>query len=163
MARSIEALAPLARPVAFLPESWRIPLMGWCWVLFNVVLVGLGLRLNHAVVCSIVVGGVDGTVLAVIAVARASARFQAATTGLLGGLSLDKAGKGPNLLSRAADSIHSFVDNILGGIPPDTVHNPLHDQIETAILWIVWTAVFVILASLIVEWARSCAQRGMEQ
>ena len=163
MARSVEALAPFARPVAFLPESWRIPMMGWFWVLFNIAAVGLGLRLNHSGLCSIVVGGVDGTVLAVIAVARASARFQSAATGLLSGLSLDKVGNGSNLLSRAADSIHSAVDGFLNGFSgatPSPVDSPLHAQIEAAVLRIVWTAIFVILASLIVEWARSCGRKN---
>jgi hypothetical protein len=105
---------------------------------------------------------VDGTVLAVIAVAHASARFQAATTGLLSGLSLDKVGNGPNLLSRAADNIHGMVDGFLDGFSgtPSTVDSPMHIQIEAAVLRIVWTAIFVILASLIVEWARSSGRNN---
>jgi len=156
MARSIEALAPLARPVGFLPDTWRVPLLGWLWVLFNISIVWLGITIGQITVCSVVVGGVDGTVIAVIAVAKASAKFQAAATGLLGGFGLNKIGADTNLLKKSADMIHRFVDSFMGIVEggPCSACEAMHSKLQAAILLIVWTAAFVILASLIGEWVR---------
>ena len=156
MARSIEALAPLARPVGFLPETWRVPLLGWLWVLFNISIVWLGITIGQSTICSIVVGGVDGTVIAVIAVAKASAKFQAATTGLIGGFGLNKVGSETNFLKTTADAIHRVVDGFMDIVDGGTCATceAAHSKIEGAVLLIVWTAAFVILASLIGEWVR---------
>jgi hypothetical protein len=158
MARSIEMPTALARPVGFLPESWRVPLMGWLWVLFNILVVALGLRLKHETLCSMIVGGVDGTVISVIAVAKASAKFQAMATGLLSGMGLNKIGSHTNFLTTVADTIHCFVDSFMDGFRQGScsgTDSPFHLEVQTAVLQIVWTAMFVILASLIAEWART--------
>lgn len=156
MARSIEALAPLARPVSFLPENWRVPLLGWLWVLFNISVVWLGIAFGQSTICSIVVGGVDGTVIAVIAVAKASAKFQAMTTGLIGGFGLNKIGSETTVLKTTADAIHRVVDGFMDIVDGGTCATceAAHAKIEAAVLLIVWTAALVILASLIGEWVR---------
>jgi len=130
--------------------------MGWLWVLANVVLVKLGMRFSCPVVCSLVVGGVDGMIIAVIAIAKASANFQAVTTGLLGGIGINGLGSEENLLTKAANSVHEFIDSFVNGFgTPTGPDNPAHAQIEAAVLRIVWTAIFVVLASLVAEWART--------
>ncbi|MBZ5681711.1 MAG: hypothetical protein LAO24_16560 [Acidobacteriia bacterium] len=156
MARNVEVLTPLSKPVAFLPGAWRVPLLGWLWVLFNISVVWLGITLERTTLCSVVVGSVDGVVIAIIAVAKASEKFQAAVTGLLGGMGLTKVGGDTNFLRTAADSIHhavdSFMDVIVGPCPNC---EETHKKIAGALLLIIWTAIFVVLASLIGEWVRA--------
>ena len=154
MARSIEVLAPLARPVEFLPGSLRIPLMGWFWVLFNISLVWLGITFERVTLCSVVVGSVDGVLIAVIAVAKASEKFQAAATGLLGGLGVNKVSGDASFVRSAANGVHRAVDTFMDAVAHGTCPGceELHAKIEGALLLIVWTAIFVILASLIGEW-----------
>jgi hypothetical protein len=156
MARTVAVLAPLSKPVAFLPESWQIPLLGWLWVLFNISLVWLGITTGQITICAIAAGSVDGMVIAIIAVSKASEKFQAAATGLLGGLGLNKVGGETSFLKTAADRIHhavdSFMDVIVGPCPSC---EQTHQKIAAALLLIIWTAVFVVLASLIGEWVRA--------
>jgi len=158
MAGSVQVLAPLSRPVAVLLEPLRVALLGWGLVLINMAAVWAGARTGHPMVWSIVVGGVDGALIAMIAVARASAKFQAVITALLGGLSLNQISGDAGFLKTVADSMHHFVDSFVSGFSADLTSagdEGLHQTIEAAILQIVWTAILVIVTSLILEWTRT--------
>lgn len=156
MARSLAVLAPLARPTGFVPASWRVPLLGWLWVLFNISVVWVGLATQQVTICSLVVGSIDGAIIAIIAVAKASEKFQAAVTGLLGGLGLNKVSGDTSFLKNVATGIHRGVDSFLDAVTgPCQNCEELHTRIAGALLLIVWTAIFVVLASLIGEWVRA--------
>jgi len=165
MARPVAVLTPLSRPAAFLPDAWRVPLLGWLWVLFNISVVWVGITFEQTTLCALVAGSVDGMVIAIIAVAKASEKFQAAATRLLGGLGLNKVGSETNFLKTAANGIHHVVDSFM-----DTVIGPCsncedtHKKIAGALLLIIWTAIFVVFASLIGEWVRaSRSENGPQQ
>ena len=156
MARSIAVLAPLQRPARLLPTAWRVPLLGWLWVLFNISVVWLGIAREQTTLCSLLAGSVDGMVISIIAVAKASEKFQAAATGLLGGLGLTKVGSQANFLKTVADTIHHGVDSLMDAVVgPCPRCEETHQQIAQALLLIIWTALFVVLASLIGEWVRA--------
>lgn len=164
MARPVAVLTPLSRPAGFLPETWRVPLLGWLWVLFNIAVVWLGINSQQTTLCSLVAGSVDGMVIAVIAVAKASEKFQAATTGLLGGFGLNKIGGDTHLLKTVADRLHQTVDSFMDalfGSCPDCEQT--HQKIAGALLVMIWTAIFVVLASLIGEWVRASRSNGAEK
>ena len=95
-------------------------------------------------------------VIAILAVAKASEKFQAAATGLLGGLGLNKVGADTNFLKAAANGIHhavdTFMDSVVGPCPNC---EETHQKIAAALLLIIWTAIFVVFASLIGEWVRA--------
>jgi hypothetical protein len=156
MARSIAVLAPLQRPVGLLPSALRVPLLGWLWVLFNISVVWLGIAREQTTLCSLLAGSVDGMVISIIAVAKASEKFQAAATGLLGGLGLTKVGSQTNFLKTVADTIHHAVDSLMDAVVgPCPGCEETHQKIAGALLLIIWTALFVVLASLIGEWVRA--------
>ena len=94
-----------------------------------------------------------------IAVATASERFQAGTTGLLGGLSLSALRSDGSMVWKAMQGLHGFVDNAFRAMGIEVNEN-LHHAIEQEALYIIWTVVFVVMASLIAEWVRSSQARG---
>jgi hypothetical protein len=144
----------LDRPVAASSYCIWVPLLGGLWVATNVLSVFLGTHIAYPLTCSFLAGILNGTILSVIAVAKASERFQAGTTGLLSGLSLSGLRNDGSLLAKAAQGIHSLVDAVLGTMDtPGTVK--FHNQIEQQCLYIVWITLFVVMASLVAEWVRT--------
>jgi hypothetical protein len=136
-----------------------IPLMGGLWVVINVALVYLGLHVAYCLPCSVLAGIVNGVLLSVIAVAKASERFQAGVTGLLSGFTLSGLRNDGSLLSKATQGVHTFVDQALHSFGVEGSEQ-LHQQIEMEALYIIWTTVLVVLASLIAEWVRTSRAEG---
>lgn len=144
----------IARPITMSHPSVWVPLLGGLWVVTNVALGGLGIYFRWPVTCAFVAGLINGTLLAVVAVATASERFQAGVTGLLGGLSLSALRSDGSLVWKAMQSLHAFVDNAFHAMGID-LDERLHHAIEQEALYMVWTIVFVVMASLVAEWVRS--------
>jgi hypothetical protein len=145
---------------ALLPQL-EAPLLGLALVLFH-SLGWLGLAIGRVNVCAVALGALDGTILSVIAVARASERFQAGMTGLLSGVSLDNIASGQTLITKAALTIHGIVDSVLeslGGIGDEATHK----TIEGASIEGIWIAIFVILATLIVNFTTGALAVPREQ
>jgi len=153
----------VARPEA--PTSTRawVPLVGGLWVLANVALGALGIYIDWPIRCGFLAGLVNGSLLAVIAVATASERFQAGATGLLGGLSLSALRSDGSMVWKAMQGLHGFVDNAFRAMGIE-LNEKLHHAIEQETLYMVWTIVFVVMASLVAEWVRSSrAQTARER
>lgn len=131
-----------------------VPLMGGLWVVINVALVYLGLHAAYCLPCSALAGILNGMLLSVIAVAKASDRFQAGVTGLLSGFTLSGLRNDGSMLSKATQAVHVFVDQALHSFGVEG-SELVHQQIEMEALYIVWTTVVVVLASLIAEWVRT--------
>ena len=148
----------LARPMTMSPFSVGVPLLGGLWVVINVALGGLGIYFNWPITCAFLAGLINGTLLAVIAVATASERFQAGATGLLGGLSLSALRSDGSMVWRAMMSLHAFVDNLFHAMGIE-LNERLHRAIEQETLYMVWTIVFVVMASLVAEWVRSARSK----
>ena len=130
------------------------PLLGLTWVLFHVGLGWLGLAIGHLNICAVAAGALDGTILSVIAVARASESFQAGITGLLSGLTLDNLAGGQTLVTKAGQAIHGVVDSILeslGSIGDESAHKILQGAAVEGI----WIVIIVVLAALIVKWVNT--------
>ena len=136
-----------------MPPAVAAALLGLFWVIFNILVVWLGVTYGYSLACPVVAGGVDGAAVAIIAVKKASSRFQAGVTGFLGGLGLNRLESGSTFASKAAEKVHHFVDWLLGVIAPAS--ESVHQQVEEAVLKIVWVAIFVILAALVAEWVRA--------
>ena len=128
--------------------------MGGLWVLANVALASLGIYIDWPILCAFLAGLMNGSLLAVIAVAMASERLQAGTTGLLGGLTLSAARNDGSMVWKAMQSLHGFVDNAFRALGI-VVNERVHHAIEQEALYMIWTIVVVVLASLVVEWVRS--------
>jgi hypothetical protein len=152
----------IARPVTMSSDFVWIPLLGGLWVVTNVALGGLGIYINWPAACAFTAGLINGTLLAVIAVSMASERFQAGTTGLLGGLSLSALRNDGSMVWKAMQGLHGLVDNVLRatGIK---LNEKLHQTIEQEALYMVWTIVFVVMASLVAEWVQSARGQRTEQ
>jgi hypothetical protein len=148
--RALSIPAPVAR---FSNGIW-VPLMGGLWVLSNVALASLGIYIDWPILCAFLAGLMNGSLLAVIAVAMASERLQAGTTGLLGGLTLSAARNDGSMVWKAMQSLHGFVDNAFRALGI-VVNEKIHHAIEQEALYMIWTIVVVVLASLVVEWVRS--------
>ena len=153
MSALAERVLTVGRPVGSLSYCVWIPLMGALWVAVNVFLFGLGTRIPHPMICSFLAGILNGTILSVVAVAKASDRFQAGTTGLLGGLSLSGLRSDGSMIWKAMQGLHGFVDSALRCI--GIGDEELHRQIGQEALYMVWTVIFVVMASLVAEWVRS--------
>ncbi|HEY6339834.1 MAG TPA: hypothetical protein VIW68_15190 [Candidatus Sulfotelmatobacter sp.] len=136
-----------------------VPLLGGLWVGVNVLLVYVGLHVAYSLPCCLLAGILNGTLFSVIAVAKASARFQAGATGLLSGLSLSGLRSDGSLVWKAAQGLHAFVDQALHAVDFDFAE-PVHRQIEQQTLYIIWTTVLVVLASLVAEWVRTSRAEG---
>jgi hypothetical protein len=141
-------------PVATFSNGIWVPLMGGLWVLANVALASLGIYVDWPILCAFLAGLMNGSLLAVIAVAMASERLQAGTTGLLGGLTLSAARNDGSMVWKAMQSLHGFVDNAFRALGI-VVNEKIHHAIEQEALYMIWTIVVVVLASLVVEWVRS--------
>lgn len=162
MARPNEVLVAQERPIAPWVEPLRLPLLGWSWLLLNILLIWLGIKVGYPLIAAVLTGGMNGTVISVIAVPKLSQKFQASATGFLAGVGLNRLTGEANLLSMAADRLHCFIDDFLDGFDGGScavADNPLHAQIEAAALQVVWTTVFVVLAALIAEWVRTARTR----
>jgi hypothetical protein len=144
----------IARPMAMSHSSAWVPLLGGLWVVTNVALGGLGIYFNWPVTCAFLAGLINGTLLAAVAVAMASERFQAGATGLLSGLSLSALRSDGSMMWKAMQSLHSFVDNVFRAMGIN-LDEKLHRAIEQETLYMLWTIVFVVMASLVAEWVRS--------
>jgi hypothetical protein len=60
----------------------------------------------------------------------------------------------------AMQSLHSFLDNAFHAMGID-LDERLHRAIEQETLYMVWTIVFVVMASLVAEWVRSARRKEM--
>jgi hypothetical protein len=151
------ATPSMAIPKPAAPEfllQLQVPLLGLTWVLFHVGLGWLGLAIGRPNLCAVAAGALDGTILSVIAVAKASEGFQAGMTGLLSGISLDSLAGGQTLVTKVAQAIHGFVDSILesfGGMGDEATHKVLQGAAVEGI----WIAIIVVLAALIVKWVNT--------
>jgi hypothetical protein len=161
MALTADRTMALGRPLAGSSYCVWVPLMGGLWVVINVALVYLGLHVTYSLPCSLLAGILNGTLFSVIAVAKASERFQAGVTGLLSGLSLTGLRSDGSALMKATESLHGFVDQALRSLGIEGTEQ-LHHQIQQETLYIVWTTVFVVLASLIAEWVLASRAESSE-
>ncbi len=148
----------LPKPEALSSKGIWVPLLGGLWVLANVGLAALGIYIDWPILCAFLAGLVNGSLLSVIVVATASDRFQAATTGLLGGFSLSALRSDGSMVWKIMQSVHGFVDNVFRAMGFE-LNERLHDAIEQETLYMIWTLVFVVLASLVAEWVR-CSRRA---
>lgn len=140
--------------------SVRVACLGAGWVAANVILVALGTLIPYPMSCGFLAGIVNGTVLSVVVVAKASERFQAGTTGLLGGLGLSGLRSDGSMIWKAMQGLHELVDRALSGLSLPGSER-LHHDIEQETLYILWTTIFVVFASLVAEWVRFAKSAGM--
>jgi hypothetical protein len=122
--------------------------------LANVALGTLGIYVDWPILCAFLAGLMNGSILAVIAVSTASDRFQSGATGMLGGLSLSGLRSDGSMVWKATQAMHGFLDNLFRAMGIE-LNEKLHRAIEQETLYMIWTIVFVVLASLIAEWVRS--------
>jgi hypothetical protein len=159
MSAVADSTLSVGRPLRASSDQVWIPLLGGLWVIINVGLAALGIYINWPGTCSFVAGLVNGTLLSVVAVALASERFQAGATGLLGGLSLSGLRSDGSMIWKAMESIHNLVDHALRNMGIE-VNEKFHHAIEQETLYMIWTMVLVVMASLIAEWVRSSRAQG---
>ncbi len=159
MSAAADSALSVARPVTMSSDCAWVPLLGGLWVVANVALGGLGIYIDWPITCGFLAGWLNGTLLAVIAVSTASERFQAGATGLLGGLSLSALRSDGSMVWKAMQAVHGFVDTALGSMGI-VVNEKLHQLIEQEALYMIWTIVFVVMASLVAEWVRAARAQG---
>ena len=132
--------------------AW-VPLLGATWVVVNVALLGLGTQIAYPMSCSFAAGIINGTILSTVAVVKASERFRAGTTGMLGGLSLSGLRKDGSMIWKGTEQLHSLIDQLLAGL--GFTSERWHHAIEQEVLYLIWTTVLVVMASLVAEWILS--------
>src|SRR5260370_22651534 len=79
------SVSTLRKPIGSITATLWMSLLGMAWVFFNVLMVWLGIRLGYRLSCSFVAGGVDGGIIASIALATLGEKVHAGTAGLVGG------------------------------------------------------------------------------
>jgi hypothetical protein len=154
MASIADRALAVARPMTVSPDCVWVPVVGSLWVVANVGLGSVGIYTNWVIPCAFLAGLLNGTLLGVIAVATASQRIQAGFTGLLGGLTLSGLRSDGSMVWKATQSIHGVIDGTLQAMGV-ALNEKMHDAIEQEALYMVWTMIFVVLASLVAEWARA--------
>jgi hypothetical protein len=159
MSAVADSTLSVAKPLRESSDQVWIPLLGGLWVVVNVGLAVLGIYIHWPGTCSFVAGLLNGTLLSAAAVALASERFQAGTTGVLGGLSLSGLRSDGSMIWKATESIHGLVDQLLRSLGIE-IKETLHHAIEQEALYMIWTMVFVVMASLVAEWVRSSRAQG---
>ena len=154
MAAIADRVLSMERPATASPNGIWVPLMGGLWVLANVGLGALGIYIDWPILCAFLAGLVNGSLLSVIAVATASERFQAGTTGLLGGMTLSVLRSDGSMVWKLTQGLHLFVDGAFQALGIE-INEKLHRALEQEALYAIWTIVLVVLASLVAEWVRS--------
>jgi hypothetical protein len=154
MSAVADRVLSIAKPEAPSSNGMWVPLLGGLWVLVNVALAALGIYIDWPILCAFLAGLINGSLLSVIVVSTASDRFQASTTGLLGGLSLSALRSDGSMVWKAMQSVHGFVDNVFLAMG-FALNERVHHAIEQEMLYMIWTIVFVVLASLVAAWVRS--------
>jgi hypothetical protein len=130
-----------------------VPLWGAAWVTANIALVAAG-SLRFPVTCGFAAGLVNGTVLSVVVVAIAGERLQGGATGLLGGITLSGLRSDGSVIWKAMQAVHRFLDDVMRNVVvPGT--ETAHQALEQSVLYMIWTTVLVMMASLIAEWVMS--------
>ena len=157
MSALAEGVQTVCRPVS--TSRLLVPLIGALWVATNVVVLGVGAQISgtqvpYVMICSFAVGIINGVVLSIIAVSKASARFQAGTTGLLGGLTLSALRNDGSMIWKGVQGMHGFIDNVLVALGI-TGGERFHQALQQEMLYVVWTTLLVVLASLMAEWVRT--------
>ena len=147
-------------PVGLFPASFRAPVLGLIWVLSNIVLGWSAFTTHHPALGFVTAGAIDGTILSVIVVARASHQFRSGATGLLGGLGLDAlTNNGQTLVTKTANAVHEIADTLVVSISgPGNEHQ--HLALEAEIVLAVWVAITVVLAALIIKWVQMPVPQG---
>ena len=112
MSAVADRVLSIAKPEAPSSNGIWVPLLGGLWVLANVGLAALGIYIDWPILCAFLAGLMNGSLLSVIVVATASERFQAATTGLLGGFSLSALRSDGSMVWKTMQSVHGFVDTL---------------------------------------------------
>jgi hypothetical protein len=162
MSAVADRVLSIARPQAASRSCVWVPLLGGLWVVANVALGSLGIYADWPIRCAFAAGLINGTLLGIVAVATASARFQASATGLLGGLTLSALRSDGSMIWKATQGVHGMIDNTFRAMGID-VNEKLHDAIAQETLYMVWTMVFVVMASLVAEWVRASRAQTDEQ
>jgi hypothetical protein len=60
---------------------------------------------------------------------------------------------------KAMQSVHGFADNIFRAMGIE-LNERMHHALEQESLYMIWTVVFVVLASLVAEWVRSARNQA---
>jgi hypothetical protein len=146
-----ERALALGKPAGSVPYSLWVPLWGAAWVTTNVALIAAGTQFRFPVTCSFLAGLINGTVLSVVVVAIASERLKAGATGLLGGISLSGLRSDGSMIWKTMQAVHGFIDDLMrnGGVPGS---ERMHQSLEEGLLYMIWTTVLVMMASLAAEW-----------
>lgn len=149
-----ERALAIGKPIGSLPSCVWVPMWGAAWVTANIALIATGTQIRCPITCSFLAGILNGTVLSVVVVAVASERLQGGATGLLGGISLSGFRSDGSMIWKAMQGVHKFVDDAFKnmGIPGS---EQLHQAIEQCVLYMIWTTVLVMMASLVAEWVMS--------
>ena len=161
MSASAQRVLAAERPTTLVPSSIWVPLLGAAWVAANLLLIALGAQTSLPLVWSLIAGVLNGAILSVVAVAKASARFQSGTTGLLGGMTLSGFRNDGSIIAHVVGALHQFVDNALQGMPilGDEL---LHDRIVRVVVYTIWTTILVLMASLVVQWVKDARREQTE-
>jgi hypothetical protein len=154
MSAVADQVLSIPKPEAPSSNGIWVPLLGGLWVLVNVALAALGIYIDWPILCAFLAGLMNGSLLSVIVVSTASDRFQASTTGLLGGLSLSALRSDGSMVWKAMQSVHGFVDKVFLAMGFE-LNERMHHAIEQETLYMIWTIVLVVLASLVAAWVRS--------
>ena len=154
MAAVADQALSIERPATASSNGMWVPLMGGLWVVANVGLGALGIYIDWPILCAFLAGLMNGSLLSVIAVATASERFQAGTTGLLGGMTLSALRSDGSMVWKLTQGLHVFVDGVFQALGIQ-IGERLHRSLEQEALYMIWTIVIVVLASLVAEWVRS--------
>ena len=155
MSTAMGSVSSFRRPLTSLPVSVWVPLSGMAWVFFNVLLVILGTRdpSRPSPLFSLMAGGIDGAILASIAVATLSEKLHAGTAGILGGYGFQDVQNNFKLTRQWAQWVHGQLDPVLD-VLLGSGHEALHEAIQKELVWIACTAAVVVLAALIVQLIR---------
>ncbi len=153
MSTASGSVSTLRKPIGFIPATLWMPLLGMAWVFFNVLMVWLGIRLGYRLPCSLVAGGVDGGILASIALATLGEKIHAGTAGLLSGYGFHDVASKFDLTQKYAQWLHEHLEPLLALILGPS--EMLHQMVQNQLVGIACTAAFVVMATLVVQLIRN--------
>lgn len=141
-----------------LPIPIQASILGLVLALLNLGLAWRGLATGQLYRHFILVGLLDGLMVSVIAVSFASDKFQAMITGFLGGVGIDNIASQQTLAKRAANAVAETIHSAVEGMPtqlsiPGVDKSEVHHVLDTAVIYAVSAGLFVVLLSLVGNWA----------
>ncbi len=133
----------------------RAPIVALVWVLSNLALGWIAVRLGHPNFGALFAGALNGAIFSSIVLVKASARLEAGMTGLLSGFGIDSITNSGHTIRGIVHGLHEGLEAlVMASSTADPAHDN-HQELESMIMRAIWMAIAVALLAFFVKWGQT--------